>query len=115
MANWPWWVQSDNVHPVVPMHPYRYGGALFTTLPPGTASVAFTLSPGTMYVARCSVLQSGNSFQTIKWPQVKTSPTGVTNAFWALYDVNGGLVSSTTATDCSAAWMSQGVQSYTLD
>jgi hypothetical protein len=58
---------------------------------------------------------NGEPFSSVHWVQVAASPSAVTNAFWAVYDVSGALMSPTTVTDVSSSWSTAAEQSFTLD
>lgn len=97
-----------------PLTPRRHNNCLFASISPESAGAFLTLNAGTMYVIRAMTI-NGEPFSSVNWVQVASSVSTVTNSFWAVYDVTGALVSSTTATDCSAKWMVNGEQTYTLD
>jgi hypothetical protein len=98
-----------------PVTPRRHGGAVFASINPETATTAFNLQPATLYVIRCTTIDGG-PFSTVNWAQSQTGVGTVTGAFFAVYDVDGNLVSPTGAlTDVSAKWMASGEQSFTLD
>jgi hypothetical protein len=98
-----------------PLTSRRHGGAVYSSINPETATVAFNLQAATLYVIRCTTL-SGVPFSTVNWAQSQSSVSTVTNAFWAVYDVTGALMSPTGAlTDVSSMWMASGEQTFTLD
>lgn len=95
-----------------PISPRRYGNAAFVSTNPDSASASLTLNAGTLYVVRCN---PSKAFSSVNWVQVAASPSAVTNAFWAVYDVSGALMSSSTATDASSQWTAQDGRTIALD
>lgn len=94
----------------------RHGGGVFMSTSSGAVGTSnFTVAPATGYVIRCSTL-NGAPFSQVTWAQQDSSSvTGVTNSFWAVYDVDGNLVSAPVATDCSASWMLHQENTYIID
>jgi hypothetical protein len=99
-----------------PLTPRRHGGALFATINPESVNNQYDLGAGVMHVMRCQTLDQ-EPFASVNWVQVNATVTAasVTNAFWAVYDVGGNLISATTATDCSADCMVQDEHTYVFD
>jgi hypothetical protein len=97
-----------------PLTPRRHNGALYASINPEAAGSFLSLNAATMYVVRCMTI-NGEPFSSVHWVQVAASPSAVTNAFWAVYDVSGALMSPTTVTDVSSSWSTAAEQSFTLD
>jgi hypothetical protein len=98
-----------------PLTPRRHAGGVFSSVNPEAAGSVFNLQAATLYVVRATTIDGG-PFSTVNWAQSQASVSNVTNAFMAVYDVAGNLISPTGAlTDISAKWMANGEQSFTLD
>jgi hypothetical protein len=96
-----------------PSSPRRHG-LVWTSIPVEAAQSFYNLQANTYYVIRASTL--GASFDTVWFTQIRSGVSGVSGAFFALYDVAGNLLSPSGAlTDASAAWQVQGNSQYTLD